>query len=195
MNKKFKMYARILAVATTVGMTHAATTTISGINSDGILANSTGHLCTVNNVAAAAATMVPGVIPEGAALVIHGGALTFTSGGFVQRGANATIDYDTTANTILSWYAEQSGNLYCRSSVKGTTIAAFTISTLAFDPAVKQFKVWKDADTTALTITTLMRIATTVKDADTVPATDIPTTVPTATIGGRSYTLVKWFQS
>ncbi|MBP9753107.1 MAG: hypothetical protein KBD31_04800 [Proteobacteria bacterium] len=190
MNKKHKVYARLAAVAMTVGMAYSGTTAISAINSDGSLANTTGHLCTINNVAAAAATMTPGIVPDKAALVIHGGALTFTSGGFIQEGGTATIDCNTTGNTILSWYAQKSGNLYVRVATKGTALASQTITSLCFGPNCKAFNVWKCADSTAVTVSNLYEAATAARDIQVVSAQDLPSPAPTQNLGGRTYTLV-----
>ncbi|CAO5677117.1 MAG: hypothetical protein HEEMFOPI_01067 [Holosporales bacterium] len=190
MNKKHKVYARLAAAAMTVGMAYSGTVTISAINADGTLANPTGHLCTINNVAAAAATMTPGIVPDKAALVIHGGAITFTSGGFVQEGGTATIDLSTTGNTILAWYAQKSGDLYIRVATKGTALAAQTLSSLCFGANCKSFRVWKCADSTAVTVSALYKAATATRDMQAVSAEDLPTPAPTKTLGGRTYTLV-----
>lgn len=179
-----------LATLFTGSQSWGADMAFSTIKSDGTL----GTTHTVHG-AFVAGTMPAVAVPDKTTLVLNGTGVLGSSGGVVALGKELSIDVDEAATwSIFELIATQNLDLFIRPKTKAGTVT-LTIGTLVLGGSASTVKVWT-ADTVTATITAVKGEARVNRGIDTsIPSIDLPASLPTKVVGGRTYTLAKHYSS
>lgn len=142
----------------------------------------------------AVGTMPAVAVPDKAVIALTGTALTGASGGIVALGKELYFDISGDW-TIMDLVATENLDVFLRPSTAGTA-TTFEFTNVILAGKAQTVKFWTDSGITLTPPTAISREARRDREKDTdVPAVDLPTSVPTKTIGGRPYSLAKHYSS
>lgn len=142
-----------------------------------------------------AGTMPAVAVPDKAVIALTGTAVTGTSGGIVALGKE--LYFDIAADwTIMDLVATENLDVFLRPSTAGTA-TTFEFTNVILAGKAQTVKFWGDSgiSLTAPAVGKIKREARYDRDADAISTVDLPASVPTKIIGGRTYTLKSHYSS
>lgn len=141
-----------------------------------------------------AGTMPAIAVPDKAVIALSSTAVVGASGGIVALGKELYFDIGVTGWTILDLIATENLDVFLRPSTSGAS-TTFEFSNVILSAKAQTVKFWNDSGV-LLTAPAVSREARSDRNKDTVvPSVDLPASVPTKIIGGRTYTLKSHYSS